>query len=597
MIYWTGYPGVLNVLFKQMSNRYYFFSLLVLLLISCSSQKKIVDSVVTKTTLSTADQQKFTYFLYEALRQKEELQMDAALETFEMCRSIDSLDATPYFELGKLYLSIGMTPKAVRYLEKAVALQPANWWYNEQLIAVYSNLNQWKKAIVVAEQLKIYFPAKENTYRALAVLYKENKEFEKAITAYNKLEEITGIDEYISIEKFRLYLLCNKTKKAVQEIDKLVNKYPNISRYRVLRGDIFMQQNLPEKAYAIYKKVEQEDPQNGYVYLSLSEYFTAKNRPDEALASILKALQNDQLELDAKMDVLGQYVEKLIQDTARFKETENLFTLLVDRYPLEEKVYGYYALFLQFQRRNMEAIGEMETMLNINPKNEQAWLRLIQLYSTDHKFNELALVSSRAIVQFPTMPIFQYYRGFALSQLTDNQGAISAFSAALELVTPAQLPLKSDISAQLGDLYFKLGDKKSSFAAYEQSLLANPKNLMVMNNFAYYLSLEKEELKKAEKMSAKTVELEPKNSTFLDTYAWILYQEGNYSLAKFYIERALDNLGTKEDAGVLYEHYGDILWMMGEDDAKALEMWNKSINAGNSNDALRLKITNKGWKR
>jgi Tfp pilus assembly protein PilF len=113
--------------------------------------------------------------------------------------------------------------------------------------------------------------------------------------------------------------------------------------------------------------------------------------------------------------------------------------------------------------------------------------------------------------------------------------------------------------------------------------------------------LDKKDLKKAERMSSKTVELEPKNSTYLDTYAWILYQQGNYSLAKFYIERAIDNLTKEEDPGVVLEHYGDILWMNSKDtkkdDGKALEIWQKSYDAGNKTDELKQKITNKGWKR
>jgi tetratricopeptide (TPR) repeat protein len=117
-----------------------------------------------------------------------------------------------------------------------------------------------------------------------------------------------------------------------------------------------------------------------------------------------------------------------------------------------------------------------------------------------------------------------------------------------------------------------------------------------MNNYAYYLSLEKAELKKAELMSAKTVELEPKNSTYLDTYAWILYQEGNYSLAKFYIEKAVDNLPKGDESGVVLEHYGDILWMT-KNDEKALLMWQKAFDAGNNTNEVKLKIENKGWKR
>jgi Tfp pilus assembly protein PilF len=119
---------------------------------------------------------------------------------------------------------------------------------------------------------------------------------------------------------------------------------------------------------------------------------------------------------------------------------------------------------------------------------------------------------------------------------------------------------------------------------------------MVMNNYAYYLSLEKKDLKRAERMSAKTVELEPKNSTYLDTYAWILYQQESYTLAKFYIERAVDNLSNEEEHGVVLEHYGDILWMT-RDDEKAMQFWKKSYESGNKTDDLKKKIDNNGWKR
>jgi tetratricopeptide (TPR) repeat protein len=117
-----------------------------------------------------------------------------------------------------------------------------------------------------------------------------------------------------------------------------------------------------------------------------------------------------------------------------------------------------------------------------------------------------------------------------------------------------------------------------------------------MNNFAYYLCEEKKDLKQAERLSAKTVEKFPNNSTFLDTYAWILFQQANYSLAKYYIERAIENIKDEID-GVIFEHYGDILWIMKIDDEKALSMWQKAYNAGIKSDILKQKIDNKGWKR
>jgi len=552
-------------------------------------------------SLSDEAQAQFDFFFYEAINQKNNRNADAALETFEFCLSLDSLDAATHFELGKLYLYINLNNKAQYHIEKAVSLQPDNWWYNEQLISFFSNTKNWKKAIEVTLHSKTYFPNKENVYSILAALYRETNDFTKAIVAYDNLEALNGVDESVSIEKSRLYLMSNKSNKAIAEIDKLIKKFPNDTRYQVLKGDFYLQQKSNNKAFDIYQKVLKDDAQNADAYVSLSAYYNATNQPEKAIESIVCALKNEQLDADTKMDVLGQYVERFMQDSTKFKQTESLFKMMVDNYPLEEKVHGYYAVFLQLLRRNNEAISELETMLNINAKNEKTWMNLIQLYLTEKRPAELLQVSDRAIQVFPTNALWFFYRGMASYQLGNYKEAMSTFSAGIALVTPQQAMLKSDLYAQLADAYYKLDDKKSSFEAYEQSIVINPKNIMVMNNYAYYLSLEKLELKKAEKMSAKTVELEPKNSTYLDTYAWILYQQGNYSLAKFYIERAVENLQKKEDPSVVLEHYGDILWMHGKNDSKqeskALEMWVKAMDNGNKSPELKQKVENKGWTR
>jgi len=581
-----------------MYKKYYLFLFLIFTFLSCSAPKKIVAKSSDKIHLSDSAQRQFDYYFYEGLKQKDNQQYDQAIETFRMCLAIDSLDAGVQSEIGMMYGAIGFGDKALQCLEKAVQIDPSNWWYSVQLISMYSDLKNWKRAIEVATDLQKQYPNKDEVYSMLATFYKETKEYDKAIAAYDRLESLTGINETTSFEKFQLYILSNKPQKGVAEIDKLANKYPTESRYKVLRGDIFMQQKMPEKAFEIYQDVLKEDPQNAYVYVSLSEYYKATNQPDKAMESIVSALKTEQLDVDKKVSILGQYVEQLVQDSTKFGETESLFKLLLDRYPLEEKVHGYYAMFLQYQKRNAEAVSELETMVNINPKNDQTWMRLIQINTLDKNFNQLLVVTKRAIENLPKLPVWYFYRGIAQYQLADYKGALMSYKTGLPLITAEQASLKSDFYAQIGDIYYKLQQKDSAFTAYDKSLASNPQNNMVMNNYAYYLSLEKADLKKAERMSAKTVELEPKNSTYLDTYAWILYQEANYSLAKFYIERAIDNLTKEEDPGVVLEHYGDILWMSGADnEAKALETWQKSYDAGNKTEELKLKITNKGWKR
>jgi tetratricopeptide (TPR) repeat protein len=550
------------------------------------------------SSLNDSVRRKFDYYFYEGIRLKNDQKPDEALETFRMCLSIDSLDADAQSETGILYSLLGLNDDALKCLEKAVRLDPGNWWYNVQLISLDADLKNWKKCIVIATELQKRFPNKEQVYSMLASFYKETKEYDKAISAFDKLESLQGIDQSTSIEKYSLYYLLNKEKKANAEIDKLINKFPTESRYKVLRGDIYMKQKMPEKAFEIYQQVLKGDPQNAYVYVSLSEYYKSVNQPEKALESIVNALKSEQLDVDTKVSVLGQYVQKLVQDSTKLGETESLFKLLVDRYPMEEQVHGYYAVFLQFQKRTTEAISELETMININPKNQQTWMQLIQIYIGDKNYDQILKTTARAIDNLPKLPLWYFYRGIAQFQLADYTDALTSYKKGLPFISADQANLKSDFYAQIADTYFKVEKKDSAFVYYELSLAANPANIMVMNNYAYYLSLEKTELKKAERMSAKTVELEPKNSTYLDTYAWILYQEGNYSLAKFYIERAIDNLKKDEENGVILEHYGDILWMSGTgNEAKSLEMWQKSYDAGNKPDELKKKIENKGWKR
>jgi len=571
--------------------KYSFIVGILLLLISCNSQKAVVSNTPVKVLLNEEDQTRFSTFFYEAIRQKEERLFDQALETFRMCEQIDSTDGGLQSELGQLYSAIGKADMALIATKKAYESNPSNWWYNLNLISLYAALKQNEKALDIALNLEKYYPEKEETFQIQSSLYKEVKQFAKAIEALDKLERIAGVDGAISMDKFNLYLQLKQNKKAIAEIDKLSAKFPSDMRYKVLRGDIYMYQKMPEKAFEIYKQVEVNEPENPYVYVSLSEYYKDKGDNENSMQNMMKALKLDALEVEQKITILGDYIKDLVRDTVKLDETESLFKLLIDRYPLEEKVYDYYAVFLQFRKRNTEALANYETMLNINPKNVQTWMQLIQLRLLEQNFEELQKASDRAIATLPEIHQYYFYKGIAETQLKNYLIALDANNKALSLVKEEEKPVKGDYFAQIGDIYYKMDSTERAFEAYEKALEANPTNIYVMNNYAYYLSEKNMNLKKAESLSAKTIEKEPKNSTYLDTYAWIFYQQGNFTLAKFYMERAIDNMDRNQDNGVMYEHYGDILLKTGNE-KKALEMWKKAYETEHKTDTLKLKIEN-----
>ena len=575
-----------------------FLIYIVLIFSSCASNKKISTRATVPVNLTEEEQRNFDFSFYEGLRLKEEGLYAEAMDAFLACKKIDSLDAGLLVEISFIHLSSGKKEEALSTMQQALALEPENWWYNTHLIKLYAQQKQFPEAIKLGEQLLKKNPYKEAVYNILIPLYKETNRFADAINLYDRLEKITGTNEIISFDKMRLYMALNSPKKAAQEVDKLIQKFPGENRFQILKGDMLIQQGQKEKAFELYQSILQNDPQNPYVFISLSDYYKVTGNADKSMEYIILALKSGQLDISTKMEILGQHIESLIRANGKIEETGALFKLLIDYHPLEESVHSYYASFLQYMKREEDAAAVYESMLNLNSKNAQTWFSLMQVYFSKQTYPKVIEVADRAIAATDDNLIFYFYKGITYELMELYTEAFSTHKKALTLFKEGEKPeLKSDFYAHLGDIYLKFENKDSAFIAYDEAIKLNPNNIIALNNYAYYLSIEKTDLQKAERMSAKTIEKEPKNSTYLDTYAWIFYQQGNYSLAKFYIERAIDNLKEKQESGVILEHYGDILWMTRENDAKALETWKKAYDSGYQTEALKNKIDNNGWER
>lgn len=574
-----------------------FSAVILFVVLGCSSTKK-AQKTNTTIEIYNADQHRFLYNYYEAVRLRDNGLYDQAMDVFLICYDIDSLDAGLNADLAMMYGAIGKIGESKRHFEKAVELQPDNWWYNVRLINMLSGLKNFDRAIELTINLQKTHPYREEVYYMLGTLYAQTQQYDKAIEAYNELEKIVGINESLSIDKIALHRMTENKEMELEEINKLVREFPAEARYKVLVGDYYMQQDMPEKAFEIYQQILSEDPDNAYVYIPLSEYYNSINESEKARDAIITALKNDKLDVETKIEILGLYVEQMISDKRNIDETENLFQLLVDHYPLEERVHAYYTIFLQYMNREEDMINELETILYINPANEAAWIQLIQVAFKNDEYKKAVDLASKAIENLPENPNMYFYKAVGQMQLKEYNEALETSLASLKFFDESSnKSLKSSIYSQIGDIYYNLNDKVKSFEAYEEALKINPGNLYTMNNYAYYLSLEKENLRRAERLSSKTVELEPKNSTFLDTYAWILYQQGSYELAKIYIERALEHLDPDDtEPGTILDHYGDILWMTGNHE-KAVESWEKAFDSGYETEELKQKIKTKSLNR
>ncbi|OAV71308.1 photosystem I assembly protein Ycf3 [Bacteroidales bacterium Barb4] len=533
-------------------------------------------------------QRKSDYFFYEGLNLKAAGKYDAALEAFTHCLSIDSTSAAALYELSLFYMQLNKPDKVTELLKRAVANSSDNFTYRMMLASVNRSLGLFADAAEEYERLVRDYPAKTELNYYLAESLVEQGEFAKAIEAYNALESAAGMNEALSLQKYKLYLQAEDRGNAFQEIEKLAAKYPAEARYRLLLGDLHLENKETEKAYECYTQAHVIDPSNPYYFVSLSNYYEAKGDKDSAELQIKEALANKDLDVETKVGILSRYIVRLQQSKQETETANALFTALLEQHPEDTELKLMYGSLLMMQENMEEAKFQFRLVTEMEPDNPSAWQQLLSIALKTNDTEELVRLCTACMELFPDVPEYYYYLGIACYRQEKYQEALDTYYKGITVIPDDNRPLKSDFYGQIGDiLHQSLHQPDKAYEAYEEALQYNDNNIMVLNNYSYFLSLDKKELKKAERMSARTVKVEPDNATYLDTYAWIFFVQGDYKLAGMYIEKALEKDTTNSPE--LIDHYGDILYMNG-DPAKALEQWKRAKEMGKESGLLERKI-------
>ena len=247
-----------------------------------------------------------------------------------------------------------------------------------------------------------------------------------------------------------------------------------------------------------------------------------------------------------------------------------------------------FAQYLLTKNMPQEAMPVLEKVVELDPANNAARLMIVSEAARKEDFNTIIKVCQPGIEATPDALELYYYLALAYSQAQQTDSVLNVCRGALQRVTPeSPKEMVSDFYAIMGDVYHQKGKEAETYAAYDSALVCNPSNITALNNYAYYLALERRELDRAEEMSYKTVKAEPDNATFLDTYAWILFVKGRYEEARVYIDNAMK--ADKEKSSEVVEHCGDIYYMLGETE-RAVEYWKEALQIGSESEVLKEKI-------
>ena len=565
-------------------------------LVSCGTVKSTREKpavALAQSSLTPEQQRKYDYFFLEAMRLKEKKDYASAFGLLQHCLDIHPNAASALYEVSQYYMFLRQVPQGQEALEKAVANAPDNYWYSQGLASLYQQQNELDKAVTLLEQMVVRFPAKQDPLFNLLDLYGRQEKYDEVISTLNRLEKRMGKNEQLSMEKFRIYLQMKDDKKAFQEIESLVQEYPMDMRYQVILGDVYLQNGKKQEAYDVYQKVLAAEPDNPMAIFSMASYYKQTGQEELYQQQLDTLLLNKKVTPDTKVGVMRQMIVENEQADKDSTQIIALFDRIMKQEQDDPQIPMLYAQYLLSKNMESESVPVLEQVVDLDPTNKAARMMLIGAAVKKEDYKQIIKVCEPGIEATPDALEFYYYLAIAYNQAEQPDSVVSICKRALEHTTAdSKKEVVSDFYSILGDMYHTQKQMKEAYAAYDSALVYNPSNIGALNNYAYYLSVERRDLDKAEEMSYKTVKAEPNNATYLDTYAWILFEKGNYAEARIYIDNAMKSDDEKSD--VIVEHCGDIYYMTGDVDG-ALSYWKKALEMGSESKTLKQKIEKKKY--
>ena len=556
---------------------------------TASNSSRGVKPAVTRRVLSYNDEQRFKYFYLGAVDQQMKGNYAGAFDLLNHCQEINPDAAEVYFMRSAYHALLNNDSLSLADIQKAAELNPQNNVYLERLAGAYIGSGKYDEAIEAYEKLYANNHDRDDVLNVLIRLYGQQKDYDNMLQTINRLENLEGSSEEITLARMRVYSLKGDKQAELAELKVLSKKHPNDMNYRVMMGNWLLQNELPADALKEYEYVLAQEPDNLMAQMSMLDYYNAIGQDSLAAELQEKLVVSPSTPLNSKMTLMRGIVNSNEQQGGDSTEVLRIFRHILAQPQKTSDMWELQAAYMSLKQMPQDSIdNSLRGALEVAPDNAGVRLQLIQSKWKEQLFDDVISLCKPALEYNPDEMAFYYFLGLAYFQKDEKDKALHTFQLGVSQInSESNKEIVSDFYAIMGDILHEKGREQEAYVAYDSCLQWKDDNLGALNNYAYYLSEKGKDLQKAEKMSYRTIKAEPKNSTFLDTYAWILFMQERYEEANIYIEQAVQNDSTVSD--VILEHAGDISAKLGNI-KKAVEWWEKARDAGGNSKVLIRKI-------
>lgn len=524
----------------------------------------------------------------EALRTKLKGDNKGALRQFQQyTRSFPNEDAG-WYEQARLELKNRQIKEAREDILKARAIDGDNKWYELFYVDILILENKYADAAGVLKKLADKEPNDADVRLKVAALYMRDQKYPAALKEVAEILRFTPDNEEALLVKQEIYLKSNNIDSAIAVARQLAAANPKEARFVAQLAQIYESNGRKADAEKAYEEAIKAFPEDPGLQLALAQRYQKAGDTAKFRLYVRKAILNKSLDAETQIGLLMPYLQEMAQDSNRKSEGLEIAGELAAQYPKDASLQGFYGEVLQLNNKPEEAAAQFKKVVELDPSKYTAWQQLMFAYIAPKDADSLIAVSNRALRLFPTQAMAHYLNGLGYQNKKEYKKAVNAILRAIDLQPEENETVLAQMYTSIGDAYNSLKDFEASDDAYDTALSLDPRNVTVLNNYAYYLSVRNVRLGDAEKMSRKSLDQRPEESTFLDTYGWILYQQGKYEQARKYLQQAIDNSEGADD-GTLWDHIGDAQYQL-NNKAKAVEAWKKAKEKGADNPKLERKI-------
>ncbi|PZX47511.1 Tfp pilus assembly protein PilF [Algoriphagus chordae] len=563
-------------------------TILILLVVALGSSTSFAqDRLSKKERAAQLKESQGTRYFIEGEKNLVLDDLEKAFFYFNKALEFSPEEPAIHYKIAEVLVKANQAEKALPYATKAVEIDGENKFYSLMVAEIYNNLKQPLKAAEILEKLTADGEHNQQYNLDLASIYLKANELDKALIVLDRAEDFYGVMEPISMQKQRIYLNNNDLNKAIAEGEKLVEARPGNPAFVMNLVEILYNNNRVDQALELVFGEIEKYPNQPELQMAAHSLLKDKGDIQESNHHLYLAFASADLDPDVKAQAFASQLTE-IKTQEREVLLDSLETLMANSSPDNAAIYAALGQRRILDQNQEEGIEFFKRSLLLNPKNAKMLEQVILgSFGEDADFAEVEKFTILGVDEFPQNPEFWFYDGVVKSAQKKDEEAVVSLNKAIELNANKNSQLDQVAFGSLGSSLYNLGDKEEAFRNFDKALEINPNDEQVLNNYSYFLSLEKTNLEKAKTMSDKVVKRFPDNGTFLDTHAWVLFQLKDYEGAKKYMDLAMKH--EAEPSGVMLEHYGDILFHLGQKN-EAINYWKKAEGSPEASDKLSQKI-------